>query len=254
MGIDSAVVAVDDKTIDLYGPGISGSYVGDCTTCLSVHEPCFNGGLCKEEHHTYTCYCPLGFSNTKCEDVQEPVPTIPMFTGKSYLEYTDKELINRVKSSFMDLRLEILPRSSNGVIFWSGQFSKDFLGLGLSGGVLQLRYNLGGGEALLSYNASELLDYKWHSIWVRRNQQKAYMIIDCKIFVEGRSPGRFSDLNTNNLFYLGGIPNEYSVTGGRFQSSFHGCVRSMKLAESYDVNLLGQSNTEGNIEQCETES
>ncbi|GFO47392.1 basement membrane proteoglycan [Plakobranchus ocellatus] len=68
----------------------------------------------------------------------------------------------------MDLHLEILPQSSDGVIFWSGQPLEDFLGLGLSEGVLQLRYDLGGGEALLSYDAFELFDGNWHSIRVLR--------------------------------------------------------------------------------------
>lgn len=63
--------------------------------------------------------------------------------------------------------------SSNGLLLWSGRQSspqeqmdinEDFLALGLNGGYLTLAYNLGSGEAVLSYNLTRLDDDLWHRI------------------------------------------------------------------------------------------
>ena len=44
----------------------------------------------------------------------------------------------------------------------------DFVALGFVDGSLQLRFNLGSGEALIGYNDSRLFDGQWHFIRVQR--------------------------------------------------------------------------------------
>ncbi|GFN77074.1 poly [ADP-ribose] polymerase [Plakobranchus ocellatus] len=257
-------VIINKHALQLFGLRVSGVNVEPCShPCAG--QPCLNDGQCKPKLDTYTCHCPLGFSNTNCEDVQEHLPTNPMFSGESYLMYRDKEVTKRVSGSRMDLQLSIRPRGHDGLIFWSSEdqaFSskslssspspstRDFIALGFHGGGLQLRYNLGSGEAMIAYNDSRLFDGDWHFIRVQRDKQDAYIEIDRKEVVEGSSPGRYTSLNTNKIVYLGGMPDVKQATGGRFVSSFVGCVRSMKLATDYAVKLLTQSYEGVNIEQC----
>lgn len=63
--------------------------------------------------------------------------------------------------------------SSNGLLLWSGRqpepqeqksLNEDFLSLGLDRGYLTLAYNLGSGEAVLSYNLTRLDDDLWHRV------------------------------------------------------------------------------------------
>ncbi|GFO15965.1 pikachurin-like, partial [Plakobranchus ocellatus] len=62
--------------------------------CRACSGGCLNGGYCRQEPDTFKCYCPLGFTNTRCKDAQDPLPTVPKFNGKSYLMYTEPEINN----------------------------------------------------------------------------------------------------------------------------------------------------------------
>ena len=55
------------------------------------------------------------------------------------------------------------------------------------------------------------------------------------------------------FLYSGGMPDVVDSTGGRYISSFVGCIRSMKLATEYEVDLLNQAVSGVNIEQCSDE-
>lgn len=79
----------------------------------------------------------------------------------------------RVSGSRMDLQIHIRPRGRDGLLFWSGEdlsskSARDYIALGFHAGSLQLRYNLGSGEALISYNHSRLFDGGWHFVRVQR--------------------------------------------------------------------------------------
>lgn len=46
--------------------------------------------------------------------------------------------------------------------------TSDYIAVGLKEGALQFRYNLGSGEAIITYNGTSLYDGLWHNIHVRR--------------------------------------------------------------------------------------
>lgn len=224
-------------------------------------EPCMNSGECYADGEVYKCSCPIGFSNTNCEDKVEQLPTKPMFSGSSYLAYSNRDIVKRVTGNRMDLQLYIKPKSTNGMLFWSGQELQwdgmeqstsnfDFVSLGFVDGSLQLRYNLGSGEAVIGYNESRLFDGQWHFVRVQRDNQDAYMEVDLKEIVEGSAPGTYTILNTNRMVYLGGMPDVARLTGRRFTSNYEGCIRDVLLATDFQVKLLQHAHSGRNIEQC----
>ena len=86
---------------------------------------------------------------------------------------------SRISGNRMDLQMFIRPYGHDGLIFWSGEdqpssmsyrssSTQDFIALGFHKGGLQLRYNLGSGEARIGYNDSRLFDGEWHFIRVQR--------------------------------------------------------------------------------------
>ena len=73
----------------------------------------------------------------------------------------------------IDIQMNIKPEAQDGLIFWTGKSypltsSSDFLALGFRARALELRYNLGSGEAVIMYNTTNLFDGKWHSVRVQR--------------------------------------------------------------------------------------
>ncbi|KAK7495830.1 hypothetical protein BaRGS_00012820, partial [Batillaria attramentaria] len=226
-----------------------------------VGDPCMNGGECEAQGEVYQCHCPIGRYNTNCEDKMQRLPTKPMFSGSSFLMYTDRDIIKRVAGSKMDLQLHIKPKGPNGLLFWSGQDSYthlstdnvvvgDYIGLGFVDGSLQLRFNLGSGEALIGYNDSRLFDGNWHFVRVQRDNQDAYMEVDRREIVEGSAPGSYTMLNTNRVVYLGGMPNVAEGTGRVFTSNYEGCVKDMLLGTDLEVKLLQHAQSGRNILQC----
>ena len=78
----------------------------------------------------------------------------------------------RIGGDKIDIRFFMKPISPSGLIFWSGPDemlpSSDYIALGFVNGALQFRYNLGSGEAIISYNNTRLFDGKWHYIHAQR--------------------------------------------------------------------------------------
>ena len=73
----------------------------------------------------------------------------------------------------MDLQFQIKPRGINGLLFWSGEDLSsrkdgDFVAIAFWEGSLELRYNLGSGEAVVSLNHTKMFDGEWHKVRVQR--------------------------------------------------------------------------------------
>ncbi|KAL8612700.1 hypothetical protein ACOMHN_025351 [Nucella lapillus] len=253
-------IVINKRPLALLEDNLGGRNIEPCQHPCEG-EPCMNGGQCQADGEVYQCACPLGYTNSNCEDAMERLPTKPMFSGSSFLMYTDKDIVKRVTGNKMDLQLYIKARGKNGLLFWSGQEvlwsgadessgNFDYVALGFVEGSLQLRFNLGSGEALIGYNDTRLFDGNWHFVRVQRDNQDAYMEIDWRQIVEGSAPGTYTMLNTNRIVYLGGMPDVAKGTGRRFTSNFEGCVKGMMLATDYKVKLIQHAHGGRNIVQC----
>ncbi|GFO30284.1 pikachurin-like [Plakobranchus ocellatus] len=168
------LVAINDEIIPLSGPKVSGINIFNCSVCEKLNEPCLNGGQCiPGKDSSYTCGSSKRLSNIQCKDVQGL-----RFTGKNFVRYKDKEILDKLVGERTDVHLEIRTTCPNGLIFWSGNMHKktsestsvvrDFLALGLESGVLRLYYDLGAGEAQANYTKTRLFDGNWHFIKIIR--------------------------------------------------------------------------------------
>lgn len=253
-------IVINKRSLRILDEKLDGLNIEPCEDPC-VGEPCMNGGECEASGEVYQCHCPVGLYNTNCEDRLERLPTKPMFSGSSFLMYTDRNIIKRVTGNKMDLQLQIKPKGRSGLLFWSGQDVNsqlmsddidmgDYVALGFVDGSLQLRFNLGSGEALIGYNDSRLFDGDWHAVRVQRDNQNAYMEVDWREIVEGSAPGSYTMLNTNRVVYLGGMPNVGEGTGHLFTSNYDGCVKDMLLGTDLQVKLLEDAQSGRNVLQC----
>ncbi|KAH9366948.1 hypothetical protein HPB48_002463 [Haemaphysalis longicornis] len=81
--------------------------------------------------------------------------------------------------------------------------SSDYLSLGLEKGLLTLRFNLGSGEAQLSWNTTRVDDGRWHRASMSRSRQLATLALDGASPVAVTSPGRLRQLNVRSGLYVG---------------------------------------------------
>ncbi|MGH0121398.1 UNVERIFIED_CONTAM: hypothetical protein FKN15_077800 [Acipenser sinensis] len=130
--------------------------------------------------------------------------------------------------------LEARTTSADGLILWQGVElgedgkSKDFVSLGLQDGHLVFSYQLGSGEASI-VSEDPINDGDWHKITAVRAGRVGSIQIDGDDIVTGESGGTKVMVNTQGNIYLGGAPDIFTLTGGKFSSGVTGCIRNVML-------------------------
>ncbi|XP_078656989.1 pikachurin-like isoform X2 [Branchiostoma floridae x Branchiostoma belcheri] len=249
---DIQKIIINDSPMDLISSAIVGVNVANADHPC-VGDPCVNGGLCVPDHDFYSCNCPLGYHGMDCEkELKSPV-TVPKFSGNSYMQYTGTQLMKRLSGNRNDFQIRIKTTTADGMILWSGSLPmgrhRDFISIGLEGGAVVLRYNLGSGEAQLSSN-STINDGRWHKIRARRDGPNAVLILDDLDPVPGTSPGRLKQLNTNSGLFLGGMNNIVMDTGRHYTRGIVGCISHVTLATDYHIRLYEEATAGQNIVEC----
>ncbi|KAL3869158.1 hypothetical protein ACJMK2_041871 [Sinanodonta woodiana] len=246
-------IVINNKPLQLIEDAISGVNIEGCEHPCVGH-PCLNGGECVPKRDVYTCSCPLGYTGINCEKEAKNPADSPKFMGESYLMYMEKKVAKRISGNKIDIRMAIKPESPQGLLFWSSQdemdSASDYVALGFVDGALQFRYNLGSGEAVLSYNDSKLFDGVWHYIHAQRDKQDGYLAVDESDVVEGSSKGTYTMLNTNKVLYIGGMPDVSKNTLRKFTTGFKGCIQDLILGEDLTLSLTENAQKGRNILPC----
>lgn len=246
-------IVINNKPLKLMQDAKFGVNIESCAHPC-VGQPCLNGGECIPKKDVYTCYCPLGFASTNCETKLDSSITSPRFTGESFLMFSQREIPKRIGGFKIDIRFFLKPNSADGLLLWSGSDemspSSDYIALGFVRGALQFRYNLGCGEAIISYNNSRLFDGKWHYIHAQRYKQDGFLAVDEQEVVEGLSRGECTMLNTNEILYLGGMPEVSQKTLKKFTSGYNGCLQDFVLSEDYRLQMVQSAQNGRNVLRC----
>ena len=229
-----------------------------------MSSPCQNGGSCVSTGVSYTCICGLGFAGSICENGMLYVISliiiynrysflvidvdIPSFLGSSYLSYPS------LTNSFAvtQLYIELFPNISNGLILYNSQTNgPDYISISLKNGIVEYRYDLGSGPAVITSSSSISLG-QWHSIEVSRTGPKGDLIVDNGLPVTGYSPNISTSLQLGEPLYLGGItdysllPQDLGVSQGLV-----GCVRLLKVSpNNAKIDLINDATNGGGITQC----
>ncbi|XP_072011491.1 basement membrane-specific heparan sulfate proteoglycan core protein isoform X5 [Engystomops pustulosus] len=223
-----------------------------------IHNPCTNGGTCKENK----CHCPEGFSGTYCEKgaasanlddgVHEgsggnDAPGVygSSFSGDSYIIFPRQLFPRSRPDSPETIELELRTTSTDGVILWQGMEEKeqgrerDFISLGLRDGHLLFSYQLGSGEANI-ITEDPINDGEWHKITAIREGKSGSVHIDGEEVMTGNSPGKNIMVDTKSKVYVGGVPNVKEMTGGKFSTGITGCIKNLVLLNARPSRQLHQ--------------
>ncbi|KAL4236805.1 hypothetical protein ACF0H5_005192 [Mactra antiquata] len=245
-------LTMNNKVIRLIQDAISGINVDSCEHAC-IGEPCLHQGQCVPKKDIYTCYCPLGYSGKNCQKDVDRNMLNPRFTSESFLMYSQKNIAKRIGGDTLDVQLSIKPQSTNGLLLWSGpnviQATSDYISIGIKDGIIQFRYNLGSGDAIIISNVTNLYDGLWHNIHVKRDKQIGYLTVDGNT-VTGQSKGSYTMLNTNKILYIGGMTDVFHDTLHKYTTGYSGCMKDVIFDEDFMLNLLESADNGRNIIPC----
>ncbi|KPP76783.1 hypothetical protein Z043_103846 [Scleropages formosus] len=207
-----------------------GSAVGECGNNPCEPNPCHNGATCQvKEAEMFHCKCVNGFSESKPDQSET---YMPFFTGDSYLELRGlhnygSDLLHKVSMTVV-----FLAEDPNGMIFYNGQRTDgrgDFISLALNDGILEFRYDLGKGPAVIR-SRGQIPMNTWNTVNLERAGRKGELSINDKDRVRGEAPYQHAALNLKESFFVGGVPDFSKVArAASLSSGFRGAIQKITL-------------------------
>ncbi|XP_028266709.1 basement membrane-specific heparan sulfate proteoglycan core protein isoform X11 [Parambassis ranga] len=155
---------------------------------------------------------------------------MPYFTQEP-LSYLTLPTIKNAYKSF-SIKINFRPDNVDGMILYNGQrktTGADFISLGLVGGRLEFRFDVGSGMATIR-DPNPIKLGEFHTVELYRNHTQGYIIVDKGEPINGSSQGKFQGLDLNEELHVGGYPN-YTIlakTAG-IKSGFVGCIRQLVI-------------------------
>ncbi|XP_068454510.1 basement membrane-specific heparan sulfate proteoglycan core protein isoform X9 [Clinocottus analis] len=153
------------------------------------------------------------------------------------LSYLTLPTIKNAYKTF-SIKINFRPDNGDGLILYAGMIlyngqkrttGADFISLGLVGGRLEFRFDVGSGMATIrDPNPVKLGEF--HTVELYRNHTLGYIAVDGGELINGSSQGKFQGLDLNEEVHVGGYPN-YTVlakTAG-IKTGFVGCIRQLVI-------------------------
>ncbi|XP_059159974.1 chondroitin sulfate proteoglycan 4-like [Physella acuta] len=141
--------------------------------------------------------------------------------GESYIQNSLKDASSQTR-----IQLEFQTGLPHGLLLLAaGQ--TDYVIVQLIAGTLEVRVNLGSGEAvILSARGVRLDNQRWHSLVINRTEDVVYLELDGVGQGQASTPGSYHDLNIDLGVFLGGTGDlkrdfDHSI------KSFRGCMRQV---------------------------
>ncbi|TRZ02482.1 hypothetical protein DNTS_030304 [Danionella cerebrum] len=208
-------------------------------TCADARNPC-DPNKCHPSSRCqvlpeggYKCECPMGREGKHCEKVSDKGGAfIPYFTGESFLELKGLHLYGQDLRQKFSMTVVLLANDSKGVIFYNGQKTDgkgDFISLSLNDGILEFRYDLGKGPAVIRSKEKIKLN-EWSTVNLERASRKGEISINGKDPVRGEAPNQHTDLNLKESLYIGGAPDFRKVArAAAIKDGFKGAIQKITL-------------------------
>ncbi|XP_026732130.1 agrin-like [Trichoplusia ni] len=265
-GADTAKCSIvqDEDRLPCATTGVT-KYTGP--PCGEELTPCKNNGSCIPLLNEYKCICRDGYQGRNCEvqiNVEMLNERTPVkFDGNNYFSYRSRG--SRRNSGVRGIRYEIKFRTFNdsGLLMWRRKIGirpRDFVGLGLSEGKLQLIYtdtdikemNLASHEDWFQCVESKARvdDGRWHTATVRRRKRLAMLQVDDTPPVRGYSQSLLVPSKSNPKLWIGGSPSLPLGLPAALYTGLRGCVASIK-ANGRHIDLSAPIRPTSTVRHCD---
>ncbi|XP_052338523.1 agrin-like isoform X4 [Oncorhynchus keta] len=213
------------------------SYSGP--TCADTHNPCepnrcHPSSQCQvQPEGGYKCECPMGREGLHCEQVSDKKGAyMPFFSGDSYLELKGLHTYGHNLHQKVSMTVVLMANESNGMIFYNGQKTDgkgDFISLSLNDGILEFRYDLGKGPAVIR-SKDKIKMGMWNTVNLERASRKGEININGKDPVRGESPNQHTALNLKESLFVGGAPDfSRQARAASLKDGFKGAIQKITL-------------------------
>ncbi|GBP15490.1 Agrin [Eumeta japonica] len=217
----------------------------DGPPCGNDLTPCKNNGSCIPLLNEYKCICKDQFRGRNCEiaplmeilNDERPIK----FNGDNYYSYRSRG--SKRKRGDRGIRYEIKFRTYNesGLLMWRrkiGVRPRDFIGLGLHEGKLQLIYtDTDAKEADTRVDWFQCIESRhrvddglWHTATVRRRKRLAMLQVDDSAPVRGYSQSLLVLSKSNPKLWIGGSPSLPLGLPSSLYLGLRGCVAGVKAS------------------------
>uniref|UniRef100_A0A4X1W8R0 Agrin n=1 Tax=Sus scrofa TaxID=9823 RepID=A0A4X1W8R0_PIG len=182
------------------------------------------------------CECPRGRGGSLCQTASERddamQPFLADFNSFSYLELKGLHTFERDLGEKMELEVVFLARGPSGLLLYNGQKTDgkgDFVSLALHNRLLEFRYDLGKGAAVIRSKEPVALGV-WTRVSLERNGRKGAMRVGDGPRVLGESPVPHTILNLKEPLYVGGAPDFSRLArAAAVSSGFDGAIQLVAL-------------------------
>uniref|UniRef100_I3LGD9 Agrin n=1 Tax=Sus scrofa TaxID=9823 RepID=I3LGD9_PIG len=186
------------------------------------------------------CECPRGRGGSLCQTASERddamQPFLADFNSFSYLELKGLHTFERDLGEKMELEVVFLARGPSGLLLYNGQKTDgkgDFVSLALHNRLLEFRYDLGKGAAVIRSKEPVALGV-WTRVSLERNGRKGAMRVGDGPRVLGESPKSrkvpHTILNLKEPLYIGGAPDFSRLArAAAVSSGFDGAIQLVAL-------------------------
>ncbi|KAG9332758.1 hypothetical protein JZ751_014857 [Albula glossodonta] len=210
-------------------------------TCADARNPC-DPNRCHPSSQCqvlpeggYKCDCPMGREGAHCERESRNGKNeafMPFFSGDSYLELKGLQTYGSDLQQKVSISVVFLANDSNGMIFYNGQKNDgkgDFISLALNDGILEFRYDLGKGPAVIRSKERIRMNV-WNTVNLERASRKGEISVNNRDHVRGESPNQHTALNLKESLFVGGAPDFSKLArAASLKDGFKGAIQKITL-------------------------
>ncbi|XP_035512277.1 basement membrane-specific heparan sulfate proteoglycan core protein isoform X12 [Morone saxatilis] len=188
-------------------------------------------GVTHEDSGTYVCTASNKQGKVEAFTTLEVHERVMPYFAQQPSSYLTLPTIKNAYKAF-SIKINFRPDNVDGMILYNGQrrtTGADFISLGLVGGRLEFRFDVGSGMATIrDPNPVKLGEF--HTVELYRNHTLGYIIVDGGEPINGSSQGKFQGLDLNEELHVGGYPNftVLAKTAG-IKTGFVGCIRQLVI-------------------------
>ncbi|XP_071333360.1 basement membrane-specific heparan sulfate proteoglycan core protein isoform X1 [Trachinotus anak] len=190
-----------------------------------------------EDSGTYVCTASNKQGKVEAFTTLQVHERVMPYFAQEPLSYLTLPTIKNAYKAF-SIKINFRPDNVDGLILYAGMIlyngqrrttGADFISLGLVGGRLEFRFDVGSGMATIR-DPNPIKLGEFHTVELYRNHTLGYIIVDGGEPINGSSQGKFQGLDLNEELHVGGYPN-YTLlakTAG-IKTGFVGCIRQLVI-------------------------